>query len=78
LVWRFETTDADWLPICRGLVDAHVAYGHLNKGQARALRAQLDNVDRALKAEDAARANRFLSLFTRLLQQWAPDELPWQ
>jgi probable HAF family extracellular repeat protein len=77
VIWRFATTDADWLSYRRGLVDAHLAYGHLNKGQAQALHAQLTNVERALAAGDAARANRALWQFARHLHQWAPDELPW-
>jgi probable HAF family extracellular repeat protein len=77
VLWRFPTTEADWLPYRRGLIDAHLAYGHLNRGQAQALHAQLDNVERALRAGDALRAERALGLFSRHLHQWAPGDLPW-
>jgi probable HAF family extracellular repeat protein len=78
VVWRIAVTEADWLTYRRGLVDAHLAYGTLNRGQAQALRAFLNNAARAIAGGDQARAEHFLAMFGLRFARWAAGELPWQ
>ena len=79
VLWRVAITDQDWVTYRYGLIDAHVAYGTLRAGHARALRASLTRAERAMRRGDDGHAQRALDRWdAQFARRTQSVELPWQ